>query len=177
MAATKDHRIERMQRKSPGGPDGYAMSVQLIRRLATEGVAQAQSYLGHLYFSGRGVPKKHAEAAQWYRKAADQGDATAQSRLSILFLKGLGVPQNNAEAVKWMVEAAYRGSATAQRHLGSLFLVRGRNYVTAHLWFALSAARGDRQAARARDLLAARMTPEQLAEAQQLAREWQPKQA
>ena len=55
-----------------------------------------------------------------------------------------------------------------------------QDYVLAHMWYNLAAARlppgedGD-MAVRNRDLIAKRMTPEQIAEAQRLAREWKPK--
>ena len=50
-----------------------------------------------------------------------------------------------------------------------------QDYVRAHMWFNLSAAQGIQNAARKRDDIATRMTPAQIAEAQKLAREWQPK--
>jgi len=49
------------------------------------------------------------------------------------------------------------------------------DYVRAHMWFSLSAAQGDQDAAKYRDHVAKLMTPAQIAEAQKLAREWQPK--
>ena len=50
-----------------------------------------------------------------------------------------------------------------------------QDYVQAHMWFNLAAARGNADAARKRDLVAAKMTPAQIAEAQKLVREWKPK--
>ncbi|MBI5845650.1 MAG: SEL1-like repeat protein [Deltaproteobacteria bacterium] len=55
-----------------------------------------------------------------------------------------------------------------------------QDYVTAHKWFNLSAARSPAgedhdDAVRQRDLLADIMTPAQIAEAQKKAREWKPK--
>jgi TPR repeat protein len=57
-----------------------------------------------------------------------------------------------------------------------------QNYVQAHMWFNLAAARfpasdaeSMNQAVQDRDLAASRMTPEQIGEAQKLAREWKPK--
>jgi len=56
---------------------------------------------------------------------------------------------------------------------------RGRgvpqDYVSAHMWMNLSAAAGDKEAAKSRDIIAALMTRTQIAEAQKLAREWKPK--
>jgi hypothetical protein len=42
------------------------------------------------------------------------------------------------------------------------------------MWFNLGAAQGNEDAAMGRDIIAAAMTPDQLGEAQQLAREWKP---
>jgi hypothetical protein len=44
-----------------------------------------------------------------------------------------------------------------------------QNYVTAHMWFNLAAANGEVAAIKGRDDLAKLMTPQQIAQAQQLA--------
>jgi uncharacterized protein len=52
-----------------------------------------------------------------------------------------------------------------------------QNYVAAHMWFNLAAVRGgigDKDTAKNRDTVAAKMSPAQIAEAQKLAREWKP---
>jgi TPR repeat protein len=70
------------------------------------------------------------------------------------------------------------GDAQAQSNLGFMY-AKGQgvpeDYVRAHMWFNLSAAHGNKVAAKNRDLLALSMTPAQKAEAQRLAREWKPK--
>jgi hypothetical protein len=43
------------------------------------------------------------------------------------------------------------------------------------MWWNLAAAQGNEDARKNRDLAARRMTPDQLAEAQRMAREWKPK--
>lgn len=55
-----------------------------------------------------------------------------------------------------------------------------QDYVQAHLWYNLSAFRTSfesyrEKAAMARDIVATKMSPAQIAEAQRLAREWKPK--
>jgi TPR repeat protein len=55
-----------------------------------------------------------------------------------------------------------------------------QDYVKAHMWLNLAASRAEDQAIRdiafkGRDLIAARMTPDQIAEAQRMASEWAPK--
>jgi TPR repeat protein len=95
-----------------------------------------------------------------------------------MYAKGQGVPVNYVEALKWFRLAADQGVASAQNNLGLMY-ANGwgvpQDYVRAHIWFNLSAAQGDQNAAETRDRILKRMTPAQIAEAQKLAREWQPK--
>ena len=115
------------------------------RALAEQGDARAQVYLGFMYVNGLGVPQDNVEAVWWYRRAAEQGSADAQSNLGFMYGTGAGVPPD---------------------------------YVAAHMWFNLAAARltgEDRnQAVTRRDIVAGRMSADQLAEAERRAREWQP---
>ena len=80
--------------------------------------------------------------------------------------------------LSWYRKAAEQGHAKAQLNLGIMYFTgRGvpQDYVQAHMWFNLSAAQGDADATKNRDIVAAKMTPAQIAEAQKLAREWKPK--
>jgi TPR repeat protein len=78
-----------------------------------------------------------------------------------------------ATAASWFRKAAEQGEADAQGHLGAMY-AQGQgvpqDYVTAHMWLDLAAASGDKNAV-IRDMIAAQMTPEQIAEAQKLARQ------
>jgi len=94
-----------------------------------------------------------------------------------MYATGRGVPQDYAQAVKCFRLAADQGNADAQFNLGQMYAnVQGvpRDYVLAYMWLNLSAVQGDKVAAKNRDLVAQHMTPEQIAEAQKLAREWKP---
>jgi uncharacterized protein len=163
----------------------FATALQIWRPRATQGVAFAQFNLGLMYYSGQGVPQDYAEAAKWYRLAADQGNPDSQNTLGTMYEGGLGFPQDYAEAAKWYRLAAEQGNATAQFNLGFLYYSgQGvpQDYVQAHMWVDLAASRfppsaiEDRdQAAHNRDIVASKMTPAQIAEAQKLAREWKPK--
>jgi uncharacterized protein len=121
----------------------------------------------------------YATALRLFRPLADQGVASAQNDLGVMYSYGQGVPQDYAEALKWFRLAADQGSMVAQVNLGHMY-ANGegvpQDYVRAHMWFNLSAAQGSHLlAAEHRDSIAKRMTPAQIAEAQKLAREWQPK--
>ncbi len=100
-----------------------------------------------MYSEGQGVPQDYAEAVKWFTKAAEQGHAKAQNNLGLMHEEGRGVPQD---------------------------------YVQAHMWYNLAAAgsppgEARDEAAKDRDTVAKLMTPAQIAEAQRLAREWQPR--
>jgi hypothetical protein len=72
---------------------------------------------------------------------------------------------------------ADRGDGDAQFMVGYLYASgKGvpQDYVRAHLWFNLASAQGSDRAIDAREKIAEVMTPQQIAEAQKLAREWQP---
>ena len=66
----------------------YMMAMRLIRPLAEQGNAGAQTDLGVIYDAGLGVPQDYAQAVVWYHKAADQGDAGAQFNLGFMYAQG-----------------------------------------------------------------------------------------
>jgi uncharacterized protein len=140
--------------------------------------AEAQRRLGDMYHDGEGVPKDLTEALKWYRKAAEQGDAPAQVELAELYKGAPGVRQDFTEVVRWYRAAAEQGYRYAQLGLGARYEDGegvSKDLVQAHMWYNLAAERGLALAAKARDMIAARMTPSEIAEAQRLAREWKPK--
>lgn len=158
-------------------PD-YVRAAQWLRKAAEKGLAEAQTMLGRLYVDGHGVPKDGNEAAKWFRLAAEQGDAEGQSFLAAAYLDGIGVSQDFEEAFKWASKAANQREGVGEVVLGRLYEYgKGvpQDYVQAHMWYNLAAAtRRGEGAAKPRDALAKRMTPQQIAEAQRLAREWKP---
>jgi hypothetical protein len=82
-----------------------------------------------------------------------------------------------ATAVRLIRPLAEQGNANAQYNLGTFYdngLGVPLDKVRAYMWFSLSAAQGREGAAALRDLIARRMTPAQIAEAEEFAREWKP---
>jgi uncharacterized protein len=116
----------------------------------------------------------YERAMRLLRPLAAEGDARAQYRIGVMHEEGRGVPVDYAEAVGWLLQAADQGNADAQNHLGFLYLYgRGvtKDYVAAYMWFDLAATEGAAHAAFSRDLVAANMTPSQVAVAHKLASE------
>ena len=125
---------------------------------------------------GNGVPQDSVEAAEWFRKAAEQGDAYAQWRIGVMYRNGEGVPKNSVKAAEWFRKAAEQGDADAQWRLGFAY-AHGegvpKDKVQAYMYYSLASATNS-DVAELRDILAKRMTGDQIAKAQRLTREWKP---
>ena len=171
--------------KGQGVPKDDTEAVKWFRKAAEQGIPKAQFNLGIMYEKGQGVLQDYTEAVKWHRRAAAQGYAKAQYNLGFIYSKGQGVPKDDTEAAKRWRKAAEQGYARAQYNLGFMY-DKGRGVpkdsVLAHMWFNLAASRfhasegGKRElAVESRNLVASKMTPAQIAEAQRLAREWKPK--
>ena len=155
----------------------FAAALREWRPLAEQGDAEAQNNLGVMYGNGRGVTQDYKEAVKWYRLAADQGDRGSQKQLGFMYDEGQGVTQDYKEAMKWYRLVADQGDTSAQYMLGFMYAMgRGvrRDNIYAHMWWNIAASSGDADAVKNRDIVAAKMTPAQIAEAQKLAREWKP---
>jgi TPR repeat protein len=82
-----------------------------------------------------------------------------------------------ATALRLWLPLADRGDAGAQFNLGVAYNNGNgvvKDYVQAYMWFTLAAAGGDRTAAGYRDTVEKSMSTATIAEAQKLAREWDP---
>jgi uncharacterized protein len=111
-----------------------------------------------------------------FEKLALKGDAAAQTSLGLMLEKGQGVPRSPAEAVQWYRLAAEQGYATAQVNLGLMYgkgLGVAQDEVRAYMWFMLAAGSGETNAIRNRNIAAQRLTPLQITQALQMARECQ----
>ena len=156
----------------------FAESMDELRARAERGSTQAQILMGVKYYKGEGVAQDRAEAARWCRMAAENGDPRGQYSLGALYDAGDGVARDHAEAARWYRMSAEQGDARGQYSIGDMYLAGegvAQDFVEAHRWFSLSAVAGNQDAINARDVVAARMTPEQIAEAHRRAREWKPK--
>jgi len=116
-----------------------------IKERAENGEAQAQHYLGVMYYLGDGVTKDTEEGIKWSKKAALQGNVYAAHNLGITFKKGFGVPANLEESVKWFRIGAENGYAVSQTILGSIYLSEDslKDYEEAYRWFKMGADQGD----------------------------------
>lgn len=152
----------------------YKTALAKFKSAAEGGNVAALFMVGALYQEGKGTTQNYKEAARWYGLGAAQGDADSMVNLGRLYSKGLGVAQNYKIANKWWKTAAEQGSTEGQAKLGwSYILGQGNleNFVLAHMWLNLAAAGGHKDAANGKNKLSENMTPQQIADAQKLAKE------
>jgi len=88
------------------------------KRLAEQGNATQQVYIGDLYRYGAGVRQDYVQALEWYQKAANQGYASGQLRLAYLYYGGVGVRQDYAQALELTRKAANQNYTFAQVQMG-----------------------------------------------------------
>ena len=153
----------------------YETSLTECQPLAEEGNAEAQFCVGRLYANGFGVDMNDDLALQWYGAAAAQGHCEAQYNLGLMNSNGWGVPMNDVEAAKWYALAAEQGHTQAQSSLAVLYQ-NGRgveqDFVAAYTQFYIAAELGYKNAEYDRDEVASKLSPEQIASAQQVAAVW-----
>ncbi len=158
--------------------EDYSTAFETFEKLAEQGQAKAQGQLGYMYYYGKGTTLNYKHAINWLTKAAKQGVVGSQYRLGLIYDNGDGVLQDYKQAFHWYTKAAEQGEIRAQNNLGLMYGEgKGvpKDYIKAHMLYNIASANGHPDAKINRDKIAKEMTPEQLAEARKLAREWMEK--
>ena len=115
-AMDEDH-PELQQAVTAIGKGEFGRSFEIVARLARQGVAIAQHFLGWHYHKGIGVAQDDLQAVQWWHKAAEQGLAESQQGLGWAYANGRGVDEDPVEAYRWYDRAARNGDETAREGL------------------------------------------------------------
>ncbi len=115
----------------------------------------------------------YATAVRLWRPLAEQGDVRGQLILGGMYNSGQGVLQDYKEAVKWWRLSAEQGNRLAQANLGLMY-ANGhgvlQDYARAHMWYNLASAGGSQFGTENRDIIAKKMTPQQIEKAQEMAK-------
>lgn len=153
----------------------YLAAFQTWESLAKQGFVAAQHNLAAMYENGYGVERNYQKAVYWYRKAADKGHSVAQHNLGVLCGNGQGIKRDLQAAKEWWFAAAQQRFLPAQVKLGMVYQYgygASKDDAMAYAWYNLAAAQGDEQGKVNRDVLAKKMTLEQLELAQRIFREF-----
>lgn len=150
-------------------PRDDVKAVYWWRLAAEQGDPDGQMQLGDAYLEGEGVPQNYAEAIRLYRLAAVQGNPQHQFILGLRYdLVEPAALQNKSEAARWYKRSAAQGYVSSQFLLGNLY-AKGEGVPqsnrNAYLWYSAGAHR-DEEAANARDMMARRLTYNQISEVQ-----------
>ena len=160
-----------------GIPKDEVEAVRWFQKGAEKGDALAQFYLGIQYQRGQGVEKDLKASMKWFRAAAEQHLPGAQYDLGLAYYQGSGVEKDLAEAVKWFRKAAEQNDAEAQFMLGSSFALGNgvvKDDVEGYKWLLLAGGQNCESAKRSIVIVESRLTQNQRAEGQKLAREFKP---
>lgn len=107
---------------------------------------ETYSYLGTMYFDGKGVDKNLQEAFKYYLIAANRGNIDAKNIVGWMYNTGKGTALNYDEAFKWYKDAAEMGNVRAQCNLGFLYEHGNgttKDFKKAFMWYKISAGLGD----------------------------------
>lgn len=125
-------------------------AVDLYRKAAEQGQAEAQMALAIIYLSGSmGVAKNLDTAVEWYKKSAEGGFSEAQAALAEIYALGLGVTQDLKLSTKWRLKAAEQGHVESQLKIGLIYK-EGQGVqqsdTSARKWLRSAAAAGNMKA-------------------------------
>jgi TPR repeat protein len=153
----------------------YDEAADALMPLADAGIPLAQYLLGIMYLNLMVEPPQDGAALLLLHKSADAGYLSAQTELARMYRNGDGVEQDFAKMMVWYQRAAEQGDVGAQ-----LFVADGYGYgygveadlVEAYKWYEIAIQYWGSLAVRARDVLAEKMTDEEIAEAVRRAGVW-----
>ena len=188
--ADAQYNLGLMYVRGQGVPQDDKMAMKYFAQAAEQGDAEIQYKVGlryhllalrHYIKISKGVTQGDkmavrllTQAAEWYTQSAEQGQTTAQYKLGVMYTAGDGVTQDDNTAVKWYTRAAEQGHADSQYGL-SIKYAFGRgvieDYLRALMWANIARYNGFEDAEKFIEFLVERMTPEQIAKAQDLAQE------
>ncbi len=168
--------------KGQGVPQDYKQAVKWFTKAAEQGYIDAQRDLGWIYRTGPGFTDANSKSyivpdfnksEYWSLKAAEKNDTSAQLNLGIIYFDGgANLNKDFKKATYWFKKAAEKGDKFAQYKLGLMYYEGEgvfQDFKLAYVWESLAAAQGDKDAISNRDLIAKKLSPQQLGEAQEFA--------
>jgi hypothetical protein len=125
----------------------YTKAMAEFKPLAEKGDVNAQYYMGFLYHHGYGVKRDEVEASKWFGMGAQQGEWQSQYYMGVINEKGVGVKQDLPAAHMWLSLAATNPGTTFRDSLHTKEAIGKLEH---------------------------KMSPEQIAQAKEMARNFKP---
>lgn len=158
-----------------------ADALRLFEEAAAANYPPAQFRAGHAYYDGLGTDVNLARAERLLSDAALNGNVLAKHYLGNIAVTG--DEPNIDESLDWFTQAAEAGVVSSAYNLGYLYdptaeegLVPAdqRDAAKAYYWYSIAAKQGDAASREEASLIAARLTPEAIAEVDGRVAGWTP---
>jgi len=146
-----------------------AGAAKWYRAAALQGHSEAAFHMGEVYYRGIGVARDFTEAANWYQRAARAGSGPAQFNLALMVERGQGVKRDAKLAADLYLRAANAGLVPAQLNLALMYAAGNGvtlDPVQAMMWLRTTEHMGAAPLANVKKGIAAKLSPEQAAEAE-----------
>ena len=148
---------------------------------AEKGFAPAQNNLGLLHEMGMGIKQDYKAAFDLYILAAKQGHAQAQTNIARLYIYGDGVAKDVETGLYWLKKSAAQDNEQAYLNMNAFYREAG-DYKESLKWLNVYEERRDDAEFRVteksikmtREYLENELTEEEIAEAAELAKNWEP---
>lgn len=130
-------------------PKGWPSKFSEKEKLARQGDAEAEWFVGSSYLSGKAGVRDYAKAEEWFLKSALQGNAAGQNGLGWCYENGFGVAKNLDSAAGWFLKSAEQGNFKGEDHLGVCYEMGWgvkKDIPAALKWYKASAGQGDFEA-------------------------------
>lgn len=178
LYAQKGATFQKTSNYAPKSPDEFAGFLnRVINNPAPPRIPVSSNSLfqvGEMFYRGEKLPADKKQAVNWFRRAAQAGSLEAINRVGELWAGGINGSPDPKEAVNWYHKAASKGLAAAQMNLGRAY-EKGegveQNQIEAWAWLQLAKEQGVTEAGQELAQLGGKLSPDQLKEAKQRARE------
>ncbi len=177
--------LSRLYAEGKGVKQDQKIAFQWMEKAAKAGSIHGQGSLAMFYSEGVGTAKDDAKSLEWGRRAADSGHLISQFIMGMRYSRGIGVERDPQQALNWWGKAAERGMIRAHFMLGELLAglaaapdakaeEAAAQRVEAAKWLLLADSARQAGADNILSSLREKMTPEEIASAEEKARDWRP---
>jgi len=139
-------------------------AIEWYLKSANQGYALAQHKLGLMYMQGMGVPRDREKELEWYHKAAENGLSASHYAIGRVYYD---------MAEEWFEKGAKLGNFSSQYQLGKIYAIR-KDYVKAYMWLSLASNNKYHRDPELLSEVGSKMTQEQIEQAKQSAKKWEP---
>ena len=177
--------MSRLYAEGKGVKQDHKLAFQWMEKAAKAGSVHGQGSLAMFYSEGIGTAKDDARSLEWGRRAADSGHLISQFIMGMRFSRGIGVERDPQQAMNWWSKAAERGMIRAQAMLGELLAGlalapdvkpedASTQRVEAAKWLLLADSARQPGGENFLSSLKEKMTQDEIASAEEKARDWRP---